>query len=71
MPQVTTFAVVAGVAGADLSAGVVICLGLANLLGDGLSMAVSNYSAVRAEQQQIDQARRREMWQVVGSSALR
>ncbi len=60
----TTFAVVAGVAGADLSAGVVICLGLANLLGDGFSMAVSNYSAVRAEQQQIDQARRRELRQV-------
>jgi hypothetical protein len=57
--------VVAGVAGADLPAGVVICLGFANLLGDGFSMAVSNYSGVRAEQQQIDQVRRREMRQVV------
>ena len=52
-------------AGADLPAGVVICLGFGNLLGDGFSMAVSNYSGVRAEQQQIDQVRRREMRQVV------
>ncbi len=51
-------------AGADLSAGVVICLGFANLFGDGFSMAVSNYSGVRAEQQQIDQVRRREVRQV-------
>lgn len=48
---VTTFAIVAGVAGAGLSAGVVIVLGLANLLGDGFSMAVSNYLGTRADQQ--------------------
>ncbi|MGV6806873.1 MAG: VIT1/CCC1 transporter family protein [bacterium] len=48
---VTTFAVVAGVAGAGLSAGVVIVLGLANLLADGFSMAVSNYLGTRAENQ--------------------
>jgi hypothetical protein len=47
---VTTFAVVAGVAGAGLSAGVVIILGLANLLADGFSMAVGNFLATRAEQ---------------------
>jgi VIT1/CCC1 family predicted Fe2+/Mn2+ transporter len=46
---VTTFAVVAGVAGAELSARVVIILGLANLLADGLSMAASNYSGTKAE----------------------
>ena len=36
---VTTFAVVASVTGAGLSSGIVIILGLANLLGDGFSMA--------------------------------
>lgn len=46
---VTTFAVVAGVAGAELSSRVVIILGLANLLADGLSMAASNYSGTKAE----------------------
>jgi len=42
---VTTFAVVAGVAGAGLSATVVIILGAANLIADGFSMAMSNYAA--------------------------
>ncbi|HJR46510.1 MAG TPA: VIT1/CCC1 transporter family protein [Actinomycetota bacterium] len=45
---VTTFAVVAGVVGANLSASVVIILGLANLIADGFSMAVSNFLATRA-----------------------
>ena len=39
---VTTFAIVAGVAGADLSAAVVLVLGFANLLADGFAMAASN-----------------------------
>jgi len=46
---VTTFAIVAGVAGAELSSRVVIILGLANLFADGLSMAASNYSGTKAE----------------------
>ncbi len=40
---ITTFAVVAGVAGAQLSAGVVLILGFANLLADGISMAVGDF----------------------------
>lgn len=54
---VTTFAIVAGVAGANLGAGVVIVLGLANLVADGFSMAVSNYLGTRAEQDRRTQAR--------------
>jgi len=46
---VTTFAIVAGVAGADLSAAVVLVLGFANLLADGLAMAASNYIGTKAE----------------------
>lgn len=57
---VTTFAIVAGVAGADLSATIVIILGAANLLADGFSMAVSNYLATRAEAQEREQARSQE-----------
>jgi VIT1/CCC1 family predicted Fe2+/Mn2+ transporter len=55
---VTTFAVVAGVAGAELSTGIVVILGLANLVGDGFSMAVSNYLGTRAEEQHCARLRR-------------
>jgi VIT1/CCC1 family predicted Fe2+/Mn2+ transporter len=57
---VTTFAVVAGVAGADLSARIVLILGAANLLADGFSMAASNYSATRTELQEMNRLRRME-----------
>ena len=58
--SVTTFAVVSGVAGAELSARVIIILGVANLLGDGFSMAASNFLATRAEEKQRLRARRTE-----------
>lgn len=46
---VTTFAVVAGVAGAKLSASVVIIMGLANLFADGLSMGLGDYLGAKSE----------------------
>ena len=49
---VTTFAVVAGEAGAELSTTIVLILGMANLMADGFSMAVGNFLGTRAEQQQ-------------------
>jgi len=48
---ITTFAVVSGVAGAELAATVVLILGFANLLADGFSMAASDYLGTRAEQE--------------------
>lgn len=54
---VTTFAVVSGVAGAGLSSGVVIVLGLANLVGDGFSMGAGNFLGTRAERQRIGRVR--------------
>ncbi len=61
---VTTFAVVAGVAGAGLESRIVIILGAANLLADGFSMSVSNYLGARAAHQQRERARREEERQI-------
>lgn len=51
---VTTFAVAAGVAGANLSPGIVLILGCANLLADGFSMAAANYSGTKSEREEFD-----------------
>lgn len=51
---VTTFAIVAGVAGAELSVGVILILGFANLIADGFSMAAANYSGTKAEKDDAD-----------------
>jgi vacuolar iron transporter family protein len=50
---VTTFAVVAGVMGAELSPGIVLVLGVANLVADGFSMAASNYLGTRTERDEL------------------
>jgi len=46
---VTTFAIVAGVVGANLSTMILLILGLANLLADGFAMAAGNYIGTKAE----------------------
>ncbi len=61
---ITTFAVVAGVVGASMSSGVIIVLGLANLLADGLSMAVGNYLGVVSEEDYYNSERARESWEI-------
>ena len=47
---ITTFAVVAGVAGGGLQLSAVLIIGAANLLADGLSMGVGSYLAIRAHE---------------------
>ncbi len=61
---ITTFAVVAGVAGASLSSGIVLILGFANLIADGLSMAVGDYLSTKAEIEYKQKERERETWEV-------
>ena len=61
---ITTFAIVAGIAGAELSAGIVLILGFANLIADGLSMATGDYLSTKAEKEFAKAERARETWEV-------
>ena len=54
---VTTFAIVAGTVGADLPSRVVLILGVANLVGDGFSMAAANFAGTQAEGEEFDRLR--------------
>jgi VIT1/CCC1 family predicted Fe2+/Mn2+ transporter len=51
--SVTTFAVVTGVVGASLSPVIIVIMGFANLVGDGFSMAASNYLGTKSEHDDI------------------
>ncbi len=51
--SVTTFAVVSGVAGAQLSPVIILIMGFANLLADGFSMAASNFLGTKAEHEDL------------------
>jgi len=61
---ITTFAVVAGVAGAHLSTGIVLILGFANLIADGISMAIGDYLSTKAEKEYNKTEREREAWEI-------
>lgn len=57
---ITNFAIVAGSIGADLSARVVLILGIVNILADGFSMAAANFSSTRTEIEEYERTRRME-----------
>lgn len=61
---ITTFAVVAGVAGASLSNGIVLIMGVANMIGDGISMAIGDYLSSKSEMEYHKNERKRESWEV-------
>ncbi len=61
---ITTFAVVSGVAGAQLGTPVILILGLANLFADGFSMATGAYLSSKSEQEYYEREWQREAWEV-------
>lgn len=61
---ITTFAVIAGAQGASLSRGVIIILGLANLIADGISMGAGNYLGSKSEIDYQKRQRQKEEWEV-------
>ena len=62
--SVTTFAVVAGSAGADLPVKIVLILGFANLIADGFSMSVGNFLSVKSEIDNYNKHKKTEYWEV-------
>ncbi len=62
--SVTTFAVVAGAAGAQLDSAVVIILGFANLLADGFAMSVGSYLSTKSEKENYNKHKAIEYWEV-------
>lgn len=61
---ITTFAVVAGVAGAGLSPGIVLILGISNMIADGLSMGIGDYLGERSERRHLKHQLKIEKWEV-------
>lgn len=62
--SVTTFAVVAGSAGAGLDSSVVIILGFANLIADGFAMSVGSYLSNKSELERYKKHEQIEYWEV-------
>lgn len=61
---VTTFAVIAGAAGAGLDNIVVVILGFANIVADGLSMGLGNYLSNKSEADYARGQRQKEQWEI-------
>lgn len=62
--SVTTFAVVAGSAGAGLESSVVIILGFANLIADGFAMSVGSYLSTKSEKETYEKHKAIEYWEI-------
>ncbi len=62
--SVTTFAVVAGAAGANLESSIVIILGFANLIADGFAMSVGSYLSTKSEKETYQKHKDIEYWEV-------
>jgi VIT1/CCC1 family predicted Fe2+/Mn2+ transporter len=61
---VTTFAVVAGSAGAGLGINIILILGLANLFADGLSMSIGSYLSKKSELDNYNKHLKIEEWEI-------
>lgn len=61
---ITTFAVVAGAAGAEAGLYWVLIFGFANLIADGFSMSVGNFFSTKAERDNFEKHQAIEYWEV-------
>lgn len=73
---VTTFAVVAGFAGAQANVAsqlpilTVLLFGFANLFADGVSMALGNFLSIRSEQDVYSMEKKKESYEIVHSTEM-
>lgn len=68
--SITTFAVVAGAVGAGLDNSIIIILGFANLLADGLSMSIGAYLSAKSSLENFHKHQAIEYWEVENSPEL-
>lgn len=61
---ITTFAIIAGAAGASLPNLIIVILGLSNIVADGISMGASNYLAGRSEIDYAKDQLKKEGWEI-------
>ena len=61
---ITTFAVVAGSAGAELAVPIVLILGFANLIADGFAMSVGSYFSAKSENESYEKHKAVEYWEI-------
>ena len=61
---VTTFAVVAGATGGNVSERIILILGFSNLIADGFSMAASNYLGAKSLDEELEKAEADELAQI-------
>ncbi len=62
--SVTTFAVVAGSAGAGLESSIVLILGFANLIADGFAMSIGSYLSSKSEKEHFEKHMAVEYWEI-------
>lgn len=60
---ITVFAVVASIAGSGLGVSVVIIMGVASLLADGISMGMGDFLSSKAENDYTTEEKKRELWE--------
>jgi len=60
----TSFAIVAGAAGGNLTSSVVLILGFSNIFADALSMGVGEFLSSKAHNEWVLSERKRELWEM-------
>jgi len=61
---VTTFAVVSGAVGAELSSAIIIILGFANLFADGFAMSVGAFLSSKTKKDNFNKHKQLEYWEI-------